>query len=108
MTFDDYATTLNAKDFTELLSIDGKIFGETKYNLSQNELVENLQKHQDRFINAQGCCLCLNQDLGLFESDVMMKISELVDNIDTYFIKENPELKTDEKLYSYSILFVGL
>ena len=108
MTFDKYVITLKTEDFTELLSIEGEIFGETKYNLSQNELVENLQKHQDRFINAQGCCLCLNQDLGLFDSDVMIKISELMENVDTYFIKENPELNTDEGLYSYSIIFAGL
>lgn len=108
MSFDEYATILHTEDFTELLSISGEIFGETKYNISQNELVQSLQKHQDKFTRAKGCCLCLNQDLGLFESDIMLKISELMDNIDTYFIKENPELKTDKKLCSYSLLFVGL
>jgi hypothetical protein len=108
MNFDEYSQLLQVEEFTDVLGIEGAIFGETKLNLELEELVKSLQSHQEKFKQAKGACICLSKDLSEFESDAMMQIYSLVDGIETYFIKKNPALKTEENLYSYSVILSGL
>jgi len=108
MNFDEYIQSLQIEDFTDILKFEGKIFGDTKLNITLDELMKNLKQYKDKFNKAQGCCLCLSQDISQFENDTIKQIYGLIENIDIYFIKPNPDLATNKSLYSYSLLLTGL
>jgi len=108
MNFDEYSQLLQVEEFTDILGIEGAIFGETKLNLELDEFIKSLQRHKEKFKQAKGACICLSKDLSEFEDEKMIQIYSLVEELETYFIKKNPTLKTKEKLYAYSILLTGL
>ncbi len=97
------------EEFLEILYLEGDVFGETKYDLTDNALFENLNRHSDIFQKAKGVCICLSKDLMSFK-DVWRGIYSLLqyENIEIYFIKTNPNLCSEKNLNSYQLLLTGL
>ena len=110
MTFDEWATALHAEEFVDILEMEGKVFGVTRYNLSLDELLDDVMQYKSKLEQAKGACFCLSEDLFQLEQEVWMKVYNLFDIVDTRFIKENPRLKekTRNELFSYSMLITGL
>ena len=110
MTFDEWAVTLQGGEFIDILEMEGTVFGVTKYNLSIEELLEDVMSYKSKLQQASGACFCLSEDLFQLEQEIWMKIYNLFDIVDTRFIKKNPHLKerTKNGLFSYNMLITGL
>ena len=113
MTFDEYCQTLYTEDFSMILDLEGKIFGRTRKNLTLDDLIKSIKKIKNKFLLAEGACLCLSSNIPYDKENIVMKIfqdlTQESEYIETYFMKKNPNLTiNNDNLYSYTILLTGI